>query len=111
KSAVRDDDPVMIFEDASLWPVKGEVPTDLERLVPIGKADIKRAGKDVTIVAIAGAMRPALEAAEALAAQGVSAEVIDPRTLKPFDYETVFASVARTGRLVLVENAHRICGL
>jgi acetoin:2,6-dichlorophenolindophenol oxidoreductase subunit beta len=111
KSAVRDDDPVMIFEDASLWPVKGLVPTDPEYLVPIGKADIKRAGSDVTMVAIAGAMRPALDAAEALAAEGVSIEVIDPRTLKPLDIETIMRSVAKTGRLVLVENAHRICSL
>jgi len=108
KTAVRDDDPVMIFEDARLWPVKEEVPTDPERLVPIGKADIKRAGKDVTVIAIAGAMRPALEAADALAAEGISVELIDPRTLKPLDMETMLGSVARTGRLVLVENAHRM---
>lgn len=108
KSAVRDDDPVLIFEDTKLWPVKGEVPTDPDYLVPIGKADIKRAGDDVTIVAIAGAIRPALEAAKQLAEQGVSAEVIDPRTLKPLDMATIIGSVVRTGRLVLVENAHRI---
>lgn len=111
KSAVRDDDPVMIFEDARLWSLKDEVPVDPECLVPIGQADIKRAGNDVTIVAIAGAMRPALEAAESLAAQGVSVEVIDPRTLKPLDIDTILASVAKTGRLVLVENAHRVCSV
>lgn len=109
KSAVRDDDPVIIFEDTKLWPVKSDVPTDRDYLVPIGKADIKRAGTDVTIVAIAGAVRHAIDAAEALAEQGVSVEVIDPRTLKPLDMETVIASVAKTGRLVLVENAHRLC--
>lgn len=111
KSAVRDDDPVLIFEDASLWPVKGPVPVGPEHLVPIGKADIKRSGNDVTIVAIAGAMRVALEAAQALAEEGVSVEVIDPRTLKPLDSETIFRSVAKTGRLVLVENAHRLCSV
>jgi pyruvate/2-oxoglutarate/acetoin dehydrogenase E1 component len=111
KSAVRDDDPVMIFEDARLWPVKGEVYTDPELLVPIGKADIKRAGSDVTIVAIAGAMRPTLEAANLLAEQGISVEIIDPRTLKPLDLDTIIASVVKTGRLVVVENTHRLCSV
>lgn len=111
KSAIRDDDPVMLFEDSKLWGIKGEVPTDPEYLVPIGKADVKRAGEDVTIVAIAGAMRPALEAAKALAEQGISAEVIDLRTLKPLDIDTIVESVGRTGRLVLVENAHRLCSV
>lgn len=111
KSAVRDDDPVMIFEDTKLWPMKEAVPTDPEYLVPIGKADIKRAGSDATIVAIGGAMRAALDAATSLAAEGISVEVIDPRTLKPLDIETIVLSVAKTGRLVLVENAHRIANL
>lgn len=111
KSAVRDDDPVIVFEDTKLWPVKGDVPTDPEYLVPIGKADIKRVGSDVTLVAIAGAMRPTLEAAEVLAAEGISVEAIDPRTLKPLDLETIISSVEKTGRLVLVENAHRIANL
>jgi len=111
KSAVRDDDPVMIFEDARLWPVKGLVPTDPEFLVPIGKAHVTRPGTDVTIVAIAGAMRPTLEAAELLAAEGISVEVVDPRTLKPLDFDTIFSSLAKTGRLLLVENAHRICSV
>ena len=107
KSAVRDDDPVLIFEDTKLWPVKGEVPTDPDYLVPIGKADIKQPGADVSVIAIAGAMRPALDAAKALAEQGISVELVDPRTLKPLDTETIIRSVAKTGRVVLVENAHR----
>jgi pyruvate dehydrogenase E1 component beta subunit len=111
KSAVRDDDPVLICEDTKLWPVKGDVPTDPDFLIPIGKADIKRSGTDVTLVAIAGAMRPALDAAEALAKSGVSVELVDPRTLKPLDMETILRSLAKTGRLVLVENAHRICSV
>ena len=111
KSAVRDDDPVMLFEDTKLWPIKDQVPTDIDYLVPIGKADIKRPGKDVTIVAIGGAIRTALEAADALAKDGISVEVIDPRTLKPLDTETILNSVAKTGRLVLVENAHQICNV
>jgi pyruvate dehydrogenase E1 component beta subunit len=108
KSAVRDDDPVMLFEDTKLWASKDEVPTDRDYLVPIGRAAIRRAGSDVTVVAIAGAMRPALEAADRLAKQGVSLEVIDPRTLKPLDLETITRSVAKTGRLILMENAHRV---
>lgn len=111
KSAVRDDDPVLIFEDTKLWPVKGDVPTDADFLVPIGKADIKREGTDVTLVAIAGAMRPALEVAQKLADEGISVELIDPRTLKPLDMDTIIRSLAKTGRLVLVENAHRICSV
>jgi pyruvate dehydrogenase E1 component beta subunit len=109
KSAVRDDNPVIFFEDTKLWSVKGDVPTDPDYLVPIGKAVIRQAGNDVTLVAISGAMRPALEAAKALASDGVSVEVIDPRTLKPLDVETIIASVTKTGRLVIVENAHRMC--
>lgn len=111
KSAVRDNDPVLIFEDTKLWPVKGLVPAGPEHLVPIGMADVKRAGDDVTVVAIAGAMRPALEAATNLAEQGISVEIIDPRTLKPLDMETIIRSVAKTRRLVLVENAHRIANV
>jgi acetoin:2,6-dichlorophenolindophenol oxidoreductase subunit beta len=109
KSAIRDDDPTVVFEDSTLWPIKGEVPTDPDHLVPIGKADVKHAGTDVTIVAIAGAMRHALAAAMILKEQGISAEVIDPRTLVPLDKDTIIKSVARTGRLVLVDNANRTC--
>jgi len=108
KSAVRDDDPVMLFEDTKLWSLKDEVSTDPDYLVPIGRAAIRRAGSDVTVVAIAGAIRPALAAADRLAKQGVSLEVIDPRTLKPLDLETITRSVAKTGRLILMENAHRV---
>lgn len=111
KAAVRDNDPVLFFEDTKLWSWKGDVPTDRDFLLPIGKADVKRAGSDVTIVAIAGAMRPALEAATTLSREGISAEVIDPRTLKPLDIETIIQSVAKTGRLLLVENAHRIANV
>jgi acetoin:2,6-dichlorophenolindophenol oxidoreductase subunit beta len=111
KAAVRDDDPVLIFEDTKLWPIKGEVPTDPDFVLPIGKADVKRVGSDVTIVAIAGAMRVAHDAAQALQDEGISVELIDPRTLKPLDMETIVTSLAKTGRLVLVENAHRMANL
>lgn len=109
KSAVRDDDPVVMFEDATLWTIKEDVPTDTEHLVPIGKADIKHPGSDVTIVAIAGATKPALAAAHALKEEGISAEVLDPRTLAPLDTDSIIRSVSKTGRLVLVDNANRSC--
>jgi len=111
KSAIRDDDPVLIFEDTKLWPVKDRVPVSPESLVPLGKAEVRQSGEDVTIVAIAGAMRQASEAAKELLAQGISAELIDPRTLKPLDVSTILRSIAKTHRLVVVENAHRVCGL
>jgi acetoin:2,6-dichlorophenolindophenol oxidoreductase subunit beta len=109
KSAIRDDDPVVLFEDSTLWTVKEDVPTNPDYLVPIGQADVKHSGSDVTIVAIAGAMKAALAAARALAAEDISVEVLDPRTLVPLDKETILRSVAKTGRLVLVDNAHRSC--
>jgi pyruvate/2-oxoglutarate/acetoin dehydrogenase E1 component len=108
---VRDDDPVIVFEDTRLWPVKGEVPDDPDFLIPIGKADIKVAGRDVTLVAIAGAMRATLEAAKSLSAEGISPEVIDPRTLKPLDMDTILGSVAKTRRLVVIETGHRIANV
>jgi pyruvate dehydrogenase E1 component beta subunit len=111
KSAIRDDDPVMVFEDTKLWSQKADVPTDPDYLVPIGKADIKRFGDDVTIVGVAGAMRAVLDAAKELSQDGVSVEVIDPRTLKPLDMATIVGSVEKTGRLVLVENAHRVANV
>lgn len=109
KSAVRDDDPVLLFEDATLWTSKEDVPTDPDFLVPIGKAKVARAGQDVTVVGVAGAMKTVLAAADALAKEGISVEVIDPRTLVPLDTTTILESVAKTGRLVLVDNANRTC--
>lgn len=107
KAAIRDDDPVLVFEDVNLWTKKERVSTDADFLVPIGRADVKREGSDVTIVAIAGCVPKALAAADALASEGISAEVIDPRTLVPLDKEAVLRSVAKTGRLVIVDNSHR----
>ncbi|MER9032730.1 pyruvate dehydrogenase complex E1 component subunit beta [Mesorhizobium sp. M0674] len=111
KSAIRDGDPVLVFEDTRLWPIKCDVSTDPEHVIPIGKADVKREGKDVTLIAIVGAIRPAMEAVDALAEHGISVEVIDPRTLKPLDHEAFKTSVAKTGRLVIVENAHSVCNV
>lgn len=109
KSAVRDDDPVVVFEDSTLWPSKEEVSTDPDQLVPIGTADVKREGSDITIVAIAGAMKVALAAATTLEAEGISVELVDPRTLVPLDKETIIKSIAKTGRVIVVDNANRTC--
>lgn len=110
KAAIRDDDPVLVFEDSTLWTTKEDVSMDREVVAPIGKADIKRAGSDVTIVAIAGSIKPAMAAAKELQLQGVSAEVLDPRTLVPLDKEAILRSIAKTHRLVVVDNANRTCG-
>jgi pyruvate dehydrogenase E1 component beta subunit len=109
KSAIRDDDPVFYFEPLVLWGAKGEVPEG-DHLVPIGRAACAREGRDVTVVAIGDAVPAALKAADALAADGVQVEVIDPRTLVPLDTEMILASVAKTGRLVVADPAHRTCG-
>ncbi len=109
KAAIRDDDPVVVFEDNSLWFKSGPVPAG-DHLTPFGVAEVRRKGSDVTLVAIGGTQGVALEAAEQLAGQGVSLEVIDPRTLVPLDHETILASVARTGRLVIVDPANRTNG-
>jgi pyruvate dehydrogenase E1 component beta subunit len=110
KSAIRDDDPVMSLEDKRAWGVAQEVP-DEEYLIPLGLADVKREGTDVTIVAVSGAVRPALDAADELAEAGVSAEVIDPRTLVPLDIDTILTSVEKTGRLVLADPCHQTCSV
>jgi acetoin:2,6-dichlorophenolindophenol oxidoreductase subunit beta len=109
KSAVRDDDPVLSFEDGTLWASKGSVPEDGDYLVPLGQADIKRPGNDVTVVAIGGTVLHALAAAAELEAGGVSVEVVDPRTLVPLDTATILGSVEKTGRLVVADPAHRTC--
>lgn len=108
KSAVRDDDPVVMFEDINLWNKKEEVSLDEDFLVPIGKAAVKREGSDVTIVSIAGCLPHALAAAETLAEEGVDAEVVDLRTIVPLDRETILASVAKTGRLIIADNSHSV---
>ncbi|MHB8073016.1 alpha-ketoacid dehydrogenase subunit beta [Desulfosporosinus fructosivorans] len=104
KSAIRDDNPVVFLEHKALYGVMGEVP-DGEYTIPLGKADIKREGKDVTILAYSMMLHKALAAAETLALEGIEAEVIDPRTLVPFDKETLYKSIEKTGRLVIVHEA------
>lgn len=111
KAAIRDDNPVMFFTDLALLPQEGEVPDDAEHTVPIGKAAVRRAGSDVTLVSYAKTVGVCMKAAEQLAAEGVSAEVIDLRSLKPLDEAAVLASVRRTGRLVVVHEASGLCGV
>lgn len=102
KSAIRDDDPVIFMESEVMYGDKGEVPEE-EYLIPIGKADVKRPGTDVTIVSFNKMMKIALGAAEELAKENISAEVIDLRTIRPLDWHTVLESVKKTNRLVIVE--------
>ena len=110
RTAIRDDNPVMFFEHKALYARKGDVPDDPEYLIPFGKADVKRAGTDVTIVANLLYVSRALEAADELEKEGIHAEVIDPRTLVPLDIDTIIKSVKKTGRLVVVHEAHRNAG-
>lgn len=105
-AAIRDDNPVLLFLDSTLWGVRGPVPADAH-VVPLGVADVKREGSDVTVVAVAGGVRVALAAAEQLDAEGVSVEVVDPRSLVPLDLETITASAMKTGRVVVVDPAPR----
>ena len=110
KTAIRDDDPVIVFEDNDLWGRKEAVPTDPDFLVPLGQAAVRREGSDVTIVSVAGCLLQVVPAAEQLAKEGVSAEVIDVRSLVPLDKATILASVEKTGRLVVVDYANRTAG-
>ena len=104
KSAVRDNNPVFFIEHKGLYHIKGEVPEE-EYLIPIGKADVKRVGKDVTIITYSKMVHTALEAAGQMAAQGIDAEVIDLRTLVPLDMETIAQSVKKTGRVLITHEA------
>ena len=110
KAAIRDDNPVVFIEGEMLYNLKGEVP-DGDHVIPIGKADIKRAGKDVTIICHSKTVAPALNAAKALADEGIEAEVIDLRTIRPLDHETILASVARTNRVVVAEEGWGFAGV
>tara|TARA_Y100000588_G_C13679869_1_gene679885 strand:- start:48 stop:623 length:576 start_codon:yes stop_codon:yes gene_type:complete len=109
KTAIRDDNPVISFESTRLLTMLGQVPEE-EYTIPLGIADIKREGKDVTIVALAWLVHESLAAAEILEKEGISAEVIDPRSLVPMDTETIRESVRKTGRLVVADEAGPTCG-
>lgn len=104
KAAIRDDDPVIFMESEQMYGDKGEVP-DGEYVLPIGVADIKREGTDVTIVSFGKIIKEAYKAAEELEKEGISAEIIDLRTVRPMDHETIFESVKKTNRLVVLEEA------
>jgi pyruvate dehydrogenase E1 component beta subunit len=110
KSAIRDNNPVVFIEGEMLYNTKGEVP-DGEHVVPIGVADVKREGTDVTLVAHSKMVGLALKAAEELAKDGVSAEVVDPRTIRPLDVATIVASVRKTNRCVVIEEGWPVAGI
>jgi len=108
KASVRDDNPVLFVEHKMLYGTKGPVPEE-DYVIPLGVADVKREGKDVTVVAYSRGLLRSLEAAETMAAEGVSVEVIDLRCLKPLDLDTIVASVKKTGRAVVVTEAYKTC--
>ena len=110
KTSIRSEDPILFIEHEMLYSTKGEVPEE-EYLLPLGVADVKRPGRDVTIVAWSKMLLEALKAAEILANEGIEAEVIDPRTLDPLDFDTILTSVARTRRAVIAEEGWRNVGM
>jgi len=110
KAAIRDDNPVIFLEHKALYGVKGAVPDD-ESIIPLGQADVKRPGRDVTVVAAGYMVHFALEAAMELAKDNIEVEIIDPRTLKPLDEETIYTSVHKTHRAVVVQEACRTAGV
>ena len=111
KSAIRDDDPVIFIEQERMYGTKGEVPEDPDFTIPLGVAEIKREGSDATIVARSLMVPVALKAAEELEKDGVSCEVIDPRTVRPLDIKTIVESVKKTNRVVIAEESHPFCGV
>ncbi len=106
KSAIRDDNPVIFMEQETMYGIKGEVSEDPEFLIPLGVADVKREGTDCTIVARSFTVPQAMKAAEELEKEGISVEVVDPRTIKPLDIDTIVRSVKKTNRLVIAEESH-----
>jgi pyruvate dehydrogenase E1 component beta subunit len=111
KSAIRDDDPVIFIEQERMYGMKGEVPDDEDFTIPLGVADVKREGSDATIVARSLTVPLALKAAEELEKDGISCEVIDPRTIRPLDIDTIINSVMKTNRVVIAEESHPFCGV
>ncbi|MEM4866878.1 MAG: alpha-ketoacid dehydrogenase subunit beta [Sulfolobales archaeon] len=108
-SAIRDDNPKIFFEHKLLYGIKGPVPKE-PYTIPLGVADVKREGSDVTVIALAYMVHEALKAADELAKEGISVEVVDPRTIVPFDKETVLKSVKKTGRVIIVDEDYDRCG-
>ena len=110
KSAIRSDNPILFCEHKQLYQTKGEVPEE-DYTIPIGVADVKKEGKDVTVIAVGLMVRRALEADELLEKEGISLEVIDPRTLVPFDKDTVFNSIRKTHHVVIAEESNKTAGI
>ncbi|RDW21397.1 alpha-ketoacid dehydrogenase subunit beta [Oceanobacillus arenosus] len=108
KQAIREDDPVVIYEPGACYGVRGEVP-DEEYTIPLGEADIKHEGTDVTVVAVGHLVNEAVKVAKNLEKEGISVEVVDPRTLFPLDTDTILKSVEKTGHLVVVDDGYRFC--
>ncbi|MBK0291803.1 alpha-ketoacid dehydrogenase subunit beta [Priestia megaterium] len=109
-AAIEDNDPVIFFEDKTLYNMKGEVPEGYYT-IPLGKADVKREGTDLTIVAIGKQVNTALTAADQLSHKGIDVEVVDPRSLSPFDEETILSSVEKTNRLIVIDEANPRCSI
>jgi pyruvate dehydrogenase E1 component beta subunit len=110
KASIRDDNPVVFLQSAGRGGEAGEVP-DGDWVVPLGVADVKRSGSDVTVIAIGAMVRLAMRAAEVLEKEGVSVEVVDPRTLRPLDSPTLLKSVRKTGRVVVIDEGRLSCGM
>ncbi|MBI4607433.1 MAG: pyruvate dehydrogenase complex E1 component subunit beta [Candidatus Rokubacteria bacterium] len=111
KSAIRDDNPVIFIEAETLYGLKGDVPEDPEFTIPLGVAEVRREGTDVTVIAYMGMMYRSLEVAEELERDGISVEIVDPRTLRPMDIDTIIGSVRKTHRAVVVEAGAGFAGM
>jgi pyruvate dehydrogenase E1 component subunit beta len=111
KAAIRDENPVIFIEAETLYPVKGEVSEDPDFVIPLGQAIVRREGTDVTVIAYMGMMYRAIEVADELAKDGISVELVDPRTLRPMDVETIIGSVRKTHRAVVVEAGAGFAGM
>jgi len=111
KTAIRDDNPVVVIEDKMDYAVKGEVPDDEDFTIPFGVADVKREGEDITVVATSSMVRVAQAAAELLEDDGISIEIVDPRTLVPLDRDGIVRSVEKTGRAIVVDEGHQSYGV
>ena len=114
KSAIRSDNPVLFCEPKLLYQSKQEIPDEIyhsDYTIPLGQADVKRQGKDVTLVAVGLMVPRAMEAAQKLAAEGIEVEVVDPRTITPLDKDTIFASIRKTHRAAVVEESNKTAGI
>jgi pyruvate dehydrogenase E1 component beta subunit len=111
KSSIRDDNPVIFIESETLYAIKGEVPEDPDFTVPLGQAVVRRTGTDVTVIAYMGMLYRAMEAAEELEKEGISVEIVDPRTLRPMDQDTIMSSVRKTHRAVVIEAGAGFAGM